>query len=156
MAEVELIILNLEEIRRRSIILWQGLPPEFYFWKPDAAAMHAIEMIRHVVCADYGWNIIIKNNGDLSTYKPTWTGREYISVADELEFAKPFREEFLQTIRQFSAADLSNIEIIHPGNGQKRKLGDYLLRIGYHEAVHAGQFLSYMRAMGIERPSVWD
>jgi hypothetical protein len=35
-------------------------------------------------------------------------------------------------------------------------LGDYLLRIGFHEAVHAGQFLAYLRAMQIERPFIWD
>jgi hypothetical protein len=46
--------------------------------------------------------------------------------------------------------------MIHPGNGEKKILGKYLLRIGYHESVHAGQFLSYLRAMKIDRPKIWD
>lgn len=61
MAEVEPIILNLVEITRRSVKLWGGLPETFYFWKPDDNAMSAIEMIRHVLCADYGWNIIVRS-----------------------------------------------------------------------------------------------
>jgi hypothetical protein len=49
MSQTELILLNFEEIRRRSIKLWTGLPAEFYFWQPDRKAMHCFEMIRHVL-----------------------------------------------------------------------------------------------------------
>jgi hypothetical protein len=156
MTQVDLIILNLEEIRRRSTILWHGLPEPFYTWRPDDRAMRALEMIRHVVCADYGWNIIIKTGGDLTTYKPAWEGRPYSSVEDEINFARPYREEFLETIRNFPDLELANREITHPGTGTTRMLGDYLLRIGYHESVHAGMFLSYLRAMRIDRPFIWD
>lgn len=30
------------------------------------------------------------------------------------------------------------------------------MRIAYHEAVHTGQLLNYMRNMGVERPDIWD
>jgi hypothetical protein len=30
------------------------------------------------------------------------------------------------------------------------------LRMAYHEAVHTGQLLAYLRAMGIPRPNIWD
>jgi len=30
-----------------------------------------------------------------------------------------------------------------------------LLRIAYHEAVHTGQLLSYLRTLGLERPMIW-
>ncbi|NUO01046.1 MAG: DinB family protein [Saprospiraceae bacterium] len=156
MTKIDLIILNLEEIRRRSVILWKNLPEESYFWKPDKNAMSAIEMIRHVVSADYGWNIIVKTGGDLSGYKLPWDGQPYRIVEDEIDFAQPYRQEFLNTIRQFSETDLTTKQIIHPGTGTIRKLGDYLLRIGYHESVHAGMFLSYLRTMNIDRPFIWD
>ncbi|MCZ6703275.1 MAG: hypothetical protein O6940_09575 [Ignavibacteria bacterium] len=39
---------------------------------------------------------------------------------------------------------------------QRKKLGDYLNRIAYHESVHTGQMLSYLRTLGIERPQIWD
>ncbi len=155
MTQSELIILNLEEIRRRSIKLWKGLPENYYSWKPDEKAMTAIEMVRHVLEADYGWNIII-NNGSMTNYKTPWENRPFISVANELEFANPYRKAFLESIHQFSDTELSQTEIIHPGNGEKKILGKYLLRIGYHESVHAGQFLSYLRAMHIDRPKIWD
>lgn len=155
MKKKELILLNFNEIRRRSIKLWKGLPEEYYNWKPDEAAMTAIQMIRHVLQADYGWNIII-NRGDMTNYQTPWKDRQYLNVKDELEFAKPYRQKFLESVNQFSETELTEIEIIHPGNGEKKILGKYLLRIGYHESVHAGQFLSYLRAMGIERPFIWD
>ena len=155
MAQSELIILNFIEIRRRSIKLWNGLPESYYNWKPDDKAMTAIEMVRHVLEADYGWNIII-NNGSMANYQTPWNNRPFISVSDELEFAEPHRNAFLASVHQFSDKELNEKEIIHPGNGDKKRLGKYLLRIGYHESVHAGQFLSYLRAMKINRPEIWD
>ncbi|MDO3695054.1 DinB family protein [Wenyingzhuangia sp. chi5] len=155
MTQSELIILNFTEIRRRSIKLWNGLPVKYYNWKPDDKAMTAIEIVRHVLEADYGWNMII-NHEDMTQYKTPWENRPFISVADELEFAAPYRKTFLESVKQFSDIALKETEIIHPGNGDQKNLGEYLLRIGYHESVHAGQFLSYLRAMKINRPQIWD
>ena len=155
MNQSELILLNFTEIRRRSIQLWHGLPESHYHWKPDEKAMTAIEMIRHVLEADYGWNRII-NQGDMTNYKTPWENRPFISVTDELAFAKPYRHTFLERVRQFSDKELNTTQIIHPGNDEKKTLSTYLLRIGYHESVHAGQFLSYLRAMKIHRPDIWD
>ncbi len=155
MTQTEVIVLNLKEIRRRSIKLWKGLPKEYYDWKPDENAMTAIQMIRHVLEADYGWNIII-NRGDMTNYQTPWKNKPFISIEDELEFAKPYRKKFLESINQFTETELENIEVVHPGNGKKKMLGKYLLRIGYHESVHAGQFLSYLRTINVERPFLWD
>ena len=155
MTQSELIILNFTEIRRRSIKLWNGLPEKYYNWKPDEKAMSASEMLRHVLEADYGWNRII-NQGDLTNHKTPWENRPFINVTDELEFAEPYRKTFIESVWQFSDTELNETEIIHPGNGEKKILGKYLLRIGYHESVHAGQFLSYLRAMKIDRPKIWD
>ncbi|WP_186758564.1 DinB family protein [Echinicola salinicaeni] len=155
MNQAELIILNFNEIRRKSIALWQGLPIEYYNWKPDENAMTAIEMVRHVLQADYGWNIII-NQGDMSNYRTPWENRPFKSVEDELTFAEPYRKTFLNSVQQFSDRALADTHIVHPGNGELKPLGQYLLRIGYHESVHAGQFISYLRGMGVERPFIWD
>lgn len=155
MTKSELIILNLSEIRRRSIKLWEGLPQNFYNWKPDENALTALGMVRHVLEADYGWNIII-NKGSMANYQTPWKGRPLISLNDELDFAESYRNTFLESVRRFSDKELSDTEIIHPGNGAKKNLGAYLMRIGYHESVHAGQFLSYLRAMNIDRPMIWD
>ncbi len=155
MTQSELIVLNFKEIRRRNIKLWEGLPKEYYHWKPDNKAMSASEMIRHVLEADYGWNFII-NKKDVSNLNSPWKNKPFLNLKEELEFAKPFREAFLKTVLKFSNSDLKKTEIIHPGNGDKKNLAKYLYRIGYHESVHTGQFLAYLRTMNVDRPLIWD
>jgi hypothetical protein len=46
--------------------------------------------------------------------------------------------------RQLSDNDLNTVEIDRRDVGHVRKAGDFILRIGYHEAVHAGQMLQYL------------
>ena len=156
MIPTEIIILNFEEIRRRSIKLWTGITPEIYFWKPDIKAMNCLEMVRHVLEGEHLFHIIVNNRGDIGNYISPWIDRPYSDLQNELDFAKPFREKFFATIRSFNPVELASIEIIRSEKGQRRKLGDYLLRIAYHEAVHTGQFLSYLRTLGVERPLLWD
>ena len=83
----ELIILNFTEIRRKSIKLWNALPKSHYNWKPDEKAMTAIELFRHVLEADDGWNIII-NNGSMTNYESPQENRPFINVADKLKVAQ--------------------------------------------------------------------
>jgi uncharacterized damage-inducible protein DinB len=156
MSQTELMLLNFEEIRRRSIKLWTGLPSEFYFWQPDRKAMHCLEMIRHVLEGEHLFHVIVKNRGNLGDYISPWHERPYTNVQDEIDFAMPFRAKFFDTINQFNSEEFNTVEIIRAEKNQRRKLGDYLFRIGYHEAVHTGQMLSYFRTMGIEIPSIWD
>lgn len=156
MTQTEIIILNFEEIRRRSLILWKVITPEIYFWKPDNKAMNCLEMVRHILEGEHLFHIIVNNKGNLGDYVSPWTNRPYTNLQDELDFATPFREAFINTITNFSPTDLSTIEIIRSEKGQRRLLGDYLQRIAYHEAVHTGQMLSYLRTFGIERPLIWD
>ncbi len=92
----------------------------------------------------------------MSSFCSPWEGRPYTNLADELTFAEPYRLEFLESVRQFTPTQLATTEVVHPGNDTKKLLGEYLLRIGYHEAVHAGQFIGYLRGMGVERPFIWD
>lgn len=83
--------------------------------------------------------------------------KKFTSVDDELEFAQPYREEFLRYVKTISINDLENIEIdLSDTGGYVKTLGGMLLRIAYHESVHTGQLLNYMRTMGIDRPKIWD
>ena len=156
MTQNEIIILSFEEIRRRSIKLWNGITPENYFWRSDINAMTCIEMVRHVLESEHLFHIIVNKRGNLGDYISPWTNRPYSDLQAELHFAKPFRENFIKTINEFNSNDFSTIEIIRSEKGQRRRLGDYLQRIAYHEAVHTGQMLSYMRTLGLERPQIWD
>ena len=156
MTQTEIILTNFEEIRRRSIKLWSGILPENYFWSPDTAAMNCIEMVRHVLEGEHLFHVIVNNRGNIGDYISPWNEMPYTNLQAELDFAKPFREKFLETIKSYNVEDFDEIEIIRSEKGQRRKLGDYLQRIAYHEAVHAGQLLSYMRTCRIERPLIWD
>jgi uncharacterized damage-inducible protein DinB len=152
----EIIILNFEEIRRRSIKLWNGLPITHYTWKPDAEAMSCIEMIRHVLEAEHLFHIIVTRRGNLGDYTSPWGNLPYTTLEAELSFAQPYRKGFIDAIHHFTPEELSSIEIIRSEKNQRKVLGDYLNRIAYHESVHTGQFLNYMRTLQIERPLIWD
>ena len=157
MISTELIILNLEEVRRRSIKLWTGIPEKFYSWQPDQNAMTIIEMVQHVFESEYIYHTIINNRGTKGdNFKSPWESKGYATVLDEINFAQPHRQSFLEMVQSLSEQDLNQIEIIRPELGQRRKLGDYLLRIAYHESVHAGQMLAYLRTLGVDRPKIWD
>ncbi|MES2377110.1 MAG: DinB family protein [Bacteroidota bacterium] len=157
MTSTQLIRVNLEEVRRRSTILWNGIPEKFYTWQPDQTAIPVLEMVRHILEGEHAYHTIILGRGDKGdNYVSPWEGRPYTNVTDELAFAKPYREEFLKMVDSFSEQDLDEIIINRPTLGQRRKLGDYLLRIAYHEGVHTGQMLSYLRTLGIDRPKIWD
>jgi uncharacterized damage-inducible protein DinB len=156
MTQTEILVLNFEEIRRRSIKLWTGITPENYFWKPDVEAMHCLEMVRHVLEAEHLFHIIVENRGNIGDYMSPWENRPYTNLQDELDFTIPFRRKFLEAVKKFNPEELSSIEIIRSEKGQRKKLGDYLLRIAYHESVHTGQMLAYLRELGLERPLIWD
>jgi uncharacterized damage-inducible protein DinB len=151
----EIIVLNFEEIRRRSIKLWSGIPADKYDWKPDENAMSMIETVRHILEGEHWFHQIVNNRGTVEFTSP-WKELPYTSIEAEIDFAKPYREKFITDILDFTATDLQYIEIYRPEKNQRRKLGDYLLRTAYHESVHTGQLLDYMRTAGIERPLIWD
>lgn len=156
MRETAILKLNFDEIRRRSIKVWEGIPQEFLGWKPDSNAMNCLEMVRHVLEGQYIYHIMVKNGGELDDFQSPWKDRSYTTLQDELDFSEPFRLAFFETLSKFSISDLTNKEIIRPEKNQRRKLGDYLLRIAYHEAIHTGQMLAYLRSLGVERPDIWD
>jgi uncharacterized damage-inducible protein DinB len=155
MTTTDTLIQNFEEIRRKSIRLWMSLPPGFYTWRPDDGASALLEMVRHVLETEYVYHVIVKNRGGHGDPVTPWTDRPYTDIQDELAFAEPFRKEFLKTIREFSGEDLSGIRIVR-SERVTRALGEFLLRCNYHESVHAGQFLAYLRTVGLDRPNIWD
>ncbi|NER15034.1 DinB family protein [Leptobacterium flavescens] len=156
MNAIETILLNFSEIRRRSIKLWEGIPEEHYHWKPDEKAMSVIEMIRHVLEGEHLFHQIIEKRGNLGDYPSPWENLEYSDLKNELDFAESYREEFLMMIKSLDETDLENIRIDRSEVNQNKKLGDYLNRIAYHEAVHTGQMLAYLRTLGVKRPLIWD
>src|SRR5690349_18222006 len=122
----DIILLNAREVRRRSEILWRGIPPEAVNRKPDPEAMSAIEMVRHVLEGEYLYMLMAKERRSVGEDRSPFAGRPFVSVDDELAFAAPYRREFERMISSSSDDDLESIEIDRSEVGYKRKLGDFL------------------------------
>ncbi|MGG4491171.1 DinB family protein [Metabacillus idriensis] len=156
MNSIDLIILNFNEVRRRSIKVWSSIPDEQLYWKPDEKAMNCIEMVRHVLESEHYYHLAIRNKGSLPVFESPFENKAFTSIKAELEFAEPYRKQFIDTVMSFSEEDLERIKIDRSDSGYIRSLGDMLLRIAYHESVHTGQLLDYLRTAGIPRIRVWD
>lgn len=156
MKAIDLIVLNLEEVRRRSIKLWLSIPEQYWGWRPDDQAMSCLEMIRHVLDSEHYYHLALIKRGSIPDYDSPFDSQPLISVHQELERAQPLRHAFLETVKSFSESDLDNIKIDRSNVGYIRSLGDMLLRIAYHESVHTGQLLDYLRTAGAERIKIWD
>ncbi|SMQ79659.1 Uncharacterized damage-inducible protein DinB (forms a four-helix bundle) [Bacillus sp. OV166] len=156
MKSIDLIILNFNEVRRRSIKVWTSIPEEKLLWKPDDEAMNCLEMIRHVLESEHYYDLAIRNRGSLAAFDSPFENQPFTSVNAELEFAEPYRKQFIDTIKSFSEGDLENIKIDRSESGYIRDLGDMLLRVAYHESVHTGQLLDYLRTAGVPRIRIWD
>ncbi|CAM4223849.1 hypothetical protein BAMA_18800 [Bacillus manliponensis] len=158
MNELDIFILNFEEVRRRSIKVWTSIPSDKLNWKPDSKALSCAEMIRHVLESEFFYHQILigKGSAAISNIVNPFEKKVFTTVEEDLNFAAPYRKEFLQYIKTIQEDDLSNIKIDRSDVGYVRTLGDMLLRIAYHESIHTGQLLDYMRTMKIERPDIWD
>ncbi|MCL6573220.1 MAG: DinB family protein [Bacillus sp. (in: Bacteria)] len=154
----DLIILNFEEVRSRSIKVWKAIPEQKLNWKPDEEALTCAEMIRHLLEGEFLYHQVLIGRGSkaLSNLSNPFKDKDFTTVDNELVFAQPYRENFLKYIKTISVSDLENIRIDLSDVGYVRTLGGMLLRIAYHESVHTGQLLDYMRTMGIDRPKIWD
>src|SRR5215831_7170636 len=111
MTTTESIILHFEEIRRRSKILWSGITPEFYHWRPDIKALSCSEMIRHVLETETIYRIIIVNRGGHAEgFLSPWKDRPFVDPENELDFAVPLRKQLLEAIHSFTQDELTSIE----------------------------------------------
>ncbi|MET3292156.1 UNVERIFIED_CONTAM: putative damage-inducible protein DinB [Brevibacillus sp. OAP136] len=157
MKAIDLIILNLRETRRRSIKLWSSLPDEWLSWRPDQGALSFGEMIRHVWTGTYHYHLLVKNNGIVvEQEKPNYEKEPIVSVEAEIERSQRYFDDFIAYVETLDDAELETRLIDRSDVGYTRFMGDMLLRIAYHDSVHAGQFLQYMRMAGLERPQIWD
>lgn len=152
----ELLLLNFEEVRRRSIKVWKSISEDDLYWRPDPDAMSCFEMIRHVLESENIYHHIIINRGVLGDYISPLAGNPYTSLEDELKNAQPYREKFLKMVHALSLKELEEVYITRKEVKQHRRLGDYLLRMAYHESVHTGQLLDYLRTLKAPRALIWD
>ncbi|MGG4549886.1 DinB family protein [Rossellomorea marisflavi] len=156
MNAIEIILLNSKEVRRRSLKIWHSIPDDILHWKPDNKAMSCLEMIRHVLESEHYYHLALLHGGSPKEYNSPFQNRPYTNVEAELDFAKEYREAFLDTVGSYTEQELKTMKIDRSESGYVRELGDMLMRISYHEAVHAGQLLDYLRSAGVNRINIWD
>ncbi len=80
-------------------------------------------MVRHVLEAEHTYQWIIFNKGVIGNYVSPWEGRAYTSPDDEIMFAKPYREEFLDFVKGFTPEELENVEIIRADKKSAKAFG---------------------------------
>lgn len=156
MSATEILLLNLEEVRRRSLIAWRGIPPERAHWKPDDTAMTCIEMVRHVLEGEFLYAEMLKVRRSVPEDATPFMGRPFTTIGDEVAFSAPFRATLVRLVQSIRPEELTTLKVDRSDKGYVRPVGDFILRMGYHEAVHTGQLLTYLRAMGVPRPNIWD
>lgn len=153
----ELILLDLKETRRRFLKVANSISNEYLTWKPDARAFTIGQMIRHVLLHDYSWfKILTENRLPTEEEKnPLWEV-PYTNVQDEIDRFRPYHEQFMAFVVSLDIKDFDSKLIKWPHRPIERYLGDALERKSYHDAVHTGQLLQYLRMLQIERPDIWD
>jgi uncharacterized damage-inducible protein DinB len=157
MNAIELFLLDFQECRRRFLMVAAAFPPELFTWRPDKDALSVGESIRHVLLHDLSWVKILKE-GRLPTDEELHPFLEppYTDLQEEINRSIPFHNEFIDLIKSYNPKELTSIYITWPHKPIKRTLGDTLERKSYHDAVHTGQLLQYLRMLNIERPIIWD
>lgn len=153
----ELMLLDLQETRRRFLIVARSIPAEYLSWKPDAEALSIGAMIRHVLFHDYFWLVILTEGRILTAEEraPFWDA-PFTTVEAEIERAQPYHEAFAAYVRSLEPAEYGTRVVQWPHKPLARSLGDALERKSYHDAVHTGQLLQYLRTLQLPRPDIWD
>jgi uncharacterized damage-inducible protein DinB len=156
MTSNELLVLNLEEVRRRSLRVWSAIPGDRLHWRLDPEAMSCIEMVRHVLEGEFLYSSMLRTGRSLTSDNSPFFGRPYDSVQTEVAFSDPFHKASLALVASYTPEELSIKTVDRSDKGYVRSLGDFILRMAYHESVHTGQLLTYLRAMNVARPNIWD
>ena len=154
MTLADLLELNLTEVRRRSLVVWQAIPDDKLGWKPDSDAMGFGETIRHVWESTANYVAYARAGRSVEISIPN-SEQPIETVQQEIDYAQDSFQAMLEFVRTLSSADLERL-VDRSDVGYTRKLGDFLLRVAYHEAVHTGQLLQAMRTAELPRPDIWD
>ncbi|KUO96194.1 DinB family protein [Ferroacidibacillus organovorans] len=156
MLATELAIINFREVRRRSIIVWRSVPSDFLKWKPDDSALTIGEVIRHAWSTQKYYYESIKLGQSAPVTHDEFDDIPVTSIEEEISLSVPYFEDFLNYVRQLPNNELESRMIDRSDVGYIRPLGDFLCRIAYHESIHTGQLLQYLRSAGLDRPDIWD
>ncbi|MBG9587268.1 DinB family protein [Cytobacillus firmus] len=157
MDALHLIIFNLEEARRRSLKVWRALPCELYNWKPKLHNYDCIEIIHHILEREYQSFLMLQNKNFMNLNSlPILTNDKNLTIDDILKLYNPYHKQFIELIKTINPHDLFNVEVDCINIENKRYLGDFLLRLAYHESFHTGQLVSYLKLANNNSVLIFD
>ncbi|MEH7301221.1 DinB family protein [Neobacillus drentensis] len=157
MNSLEFFLLDYKECRRRFLLTAAAFPDELLTWRPDKDALSVGETIRHVLLHDFSWLRILKDNRLPTDEEQSDLWEEpYTNLQNEVDRASVYYDEFINYVSSLNINDLGTKYINWPHKSISRTLGDTLERKSYHDAVHTGQLLQYLRMLHIDRPIIWD
>ncbi len=155
MLSKDIILLQLEESRRRSILVWDTIPETFLHWRPYDNAMSLLEMVRHILdCDEWYRQTILQRDSTHLDYNLIFGNRPLNAVSQELENNNIHRDAFLQLIYSLSEEELDSL-IIRRKKGLT-PLRRFLSEISYHEAYHAGQLRLCLRQLQVPSADIWE
>src|SRR5689334_21267049 len=111
MNATDILIWNVEEVRRRSVIVWRGIPAERATWKVDDAAMTCIEMVRHVLEGEFLYTEMLKARRSVPDEPTPFTDRPFTTIEAEIAFAAPFRAALISVVRSFEPGELKTVTV---------------------------------------------
>ena len=97
---------NAEEVRRRSLTVWRGVPAKYAHWKPDADAMTCIEIVRHVLEGEFLYMAMLKAGRSVAEDTSPFNGRSFTTIEDEIQFAQPFRMALVELLQSLGPTEL--------------------------------------------------
>lgn len=157
MKSIDLILLDFKECRRRFLIVAAAFPDTLLTWRPDKDALSVGETIRHVLLHDLSWyKILSEKRLPTDEERGNLWAEPYSNLQDELDRSLHYYEQFIDYVSSLDPDTLETEFIQWPHKDIKRPLGDTLERKSYHDAVHTGQLLQYLRTLHIEPPLIWD
>ena len=139
MNTADLLIMQLQFARSRSISLWKSFSDAFLFSYDDATGIQPIEVIRKTLESDFVHlhNILRRGNTGAGENPLSRPGIE--SIEDELRWVQPFREKLLQLIYSFPHDAFADLSISCKGGGTGICLANYISRMIQHENELAGE-----------------
>ncbi|MHC0037681.1 DinB family protein [Pseudoneobacillus sp. C159] len=157
MNSLELFLLDFQECRRRFLMTAAAFPDDLLCWKPDKNAQSVSEIIRHVLLHDFYWLMILKEERLPTAEELQHLAKKpFTNLQDEIGWSRVYQNQFSEFIKTLDVNELGTRYISWPHKPIRRTLGDTLERKSYHDAVHTGQLLQYLRMLQIERPLIWD
>lgn len=150
-----------EEMFSRSMRVAPLCPRDKLMWAPGPEALSLGQLLRHMHRSEYNRMRFLNGLIDHATYSVLRHGEgeakdlkttlgEVPDLDAELRAMKEAHAYTLQTLRALTDADLARPT---QWGGKERTVLEFFILMFEHEAHHRGQVATYLRQLGVEKPT---